>query len=334
MELMNKLNEMLTVPGVSGREHPIANYLAEQIRPYVDEVKIDNLGNVIAHRKADRADAKRLMLAAHMDEIGLIVTHITKEGMLKVGGMGYIDLVASAYTEVRFANGVRGVFVPDAKTEAKDYKIDKFVVDIGATDEADARTKVQIGDTATLGNGMMVLSGERVCGHPFDDRVGCLCVLEAARTTTSRVNDTYFVFTVQEEVGCRGARPATFSIAPDYGVALDVTDTGDYYGADPMAVKLGGGAAIKLKDRSVLCDMGFVEQMKEIAKAENIPYQLEIMLIGGTDTCEMQTAAGGAIVGAISIPTRYTHTMCETMDTRDVAACAALAARLVETPLA
>ena len=334
MEIVKKLEALLTVPGVSGRERPIATYLAEQIKPYVDEVTVDAMGNVIAHRRADRADAKRLMLAAHMDEIGLIVTHITKEGMIKVGGLGYIDLVGSAYTQVQFANGVRGVFVPDAKTEAKDYKMDKFVVDIGATDEADARAKVQIGDTATLVSGLSVLSGNRICGHPFDDRVGCLCVLEAARNTTSRANDTYFVFTVQEEVGCRGARPATFRIAPDYGVALDVTDTGDYYGADPMAVKLGGGAAIKLKDRSVLCDMAFVEQLKEIAGQAEIPYQLEIMLIGGTDTCEMQTASGGAIVSGISIPTRYTHTMCETMDVRDVEACAVLAARLVETPLA
>lgn len=331
---MKNFETMLTTPGVSGREKPIAAYLAEAIAPYVDEVTTDHLGNVIAHRRADRPDAKKLMLAAHMDEIGLIVTHITKEGMLKVGALGYIDLVASAYTQVQLAGGVRGVLVPDAKTKPQDFKLDKFVVDIGAADEADARSKVQIGDTATLVSGITTLSGTRVCGHPFDDRVGCLCVLEAAKRTTSRVNDTYFVFTVQEEVGCRGARPATFRIAPDYGVALDITDTGDAYGAEPMAVKLGGGAAIKLKDNSVLCDMAFVEQLKGIAAEADIPYQLEIMTAGGTDTCEMQTASGGALVGAISIPTRYAHTACETMDTKDVAACAALAARLVETPLA
>lgn len=332
--MLEALKSMLNVPGVSGREKPIAAYLAAAIAPYVDTVETDNLGNVIAHRKADRPGAKKLMLAAHMDEIGFIVTHITKEGMLKVGTMGYIDFVASAYTEVVFANGVRGVLVPDAKTKAADFAADKFVVDIGAVDEADARTKVQIGDTATFANGISVLSGDRVCGHPFDDRVGCLCVLLAAQRTTARVNDTYFVFTVQEEVGCRGARPATFRIAPDYGVALDVTDTGDSYGAEPMAVKLGGGAAIKLKDNSVLCDMDFVAKMQEIAKGAEIPYQMEILTAGGTDTCEMQTAAGGAVVGAISIPTRYVHTACETMDMRDVSASVALAAAIVETPLA
>ena len=174
------------------------------------------------------------------------------------------------------------------------------------------------------------LGASRYAAKAFDDRLACALLAEVARTCAEPACDTYFVFTVQEEVGCRGSKPAAYAIAPDYAIAVDVTNTGDMIGAPPMTVKLGGGAAIKIKDASVLCSKVIVDGLTALAEADKIPYQYEILVAGGTDTSSMQTAGAGAHAGAVSIPTRYVHSPVEVVDAKDLDACVKLLRAAVE----
>lgn len=327
------IKKVINAPGISGREHKIREIIKEMVTPYVDSVSTDNMGNLIAFKKGSATDTKKLMFAAHMDEIGFLVTYIEDKGFIRVSNIGGINWGAVAYTNVIFENGVRGVVVPESQTSPNDYKADKFCIDIGATDKKDAEKRIKIGDFAVIEPSFTRLANRRYAGHPFDDRIGCAVMIEACINTSACVNDTYFVFTVQEEVGLRGSRTSSYGIMPDYAVAFDVTSTGDMLNSKPMAVKLGDGAAIKIKDSSVLCDIDFVEKLKLLAKETKIKYQLEILEAGGTDTASMQAAGSGAKVGAISIPTRYIHSGVEMLDLNDYEACVKLTIELLGTEL-
>lgn len=313
---------------VSGRESAVAGVIAEEIAPYVDSVRTDALGNLIAYKAGCGTDKKKLMFAAHIDEIGFIVTYIEENGFLRFNTIGGINFTSAAFTHVEFENGLRGVLVPE--TGSGEMRQDKFVVDIGAKNKKDAERRVKIGDTFAVVSDLVKLAGSRVAGRPLDDRIGAVVLVEAARRMKDKTpwNDVYFCFTVQEEVGCRGSKTAAYGIMPDVGIALDVTGTGDTQGASPMEVKLGGGAAIKLKDSSVICDRALVERMIEISRTERIRYQLEILAAGGTDTSSMQQTGAGCLAGCISIPTRYIHSTVETIDMNDVEECVKLTCAL------
>ncbi len=315
---------------MSGHEHEVNGIIAEEISKYVDSVKIDALGNLIAFRAGISENKKKIMFAAHSDEIGFLVTFIEESGYIRFATVGGINLAAAAFSHVVFENGVRGVLVPDAGTAPADYKAEKFVVDIGAKNRREAERRVKIGTTFALESNLVKLGGSRISGRPLDDRIGAAVLIDAAKMLARGdvENDIYFCFTVQEEVGCRGALTAAYGIMPDIGIALDVTGTGDTSGAKPMAVKLGEGAAIKIKDASVICDRALVGLMEGVAKANRIKYQFEILTAGGTDTSSMQKTGAGARAGCISIPTRYIHSAVETVDLDDVAECVKLTAAL------
>lgn len=315
--MVKYIRDLVKILSVSGHEEKIADYIAEKMNPYFDEVYKDTLGNLICHKKGM---GKKLMMCAHMDEIGFIVTYIEDDGYIRFAPIGGISLTAAAYSEVVFENGRVGVIVPEAEVKPADYKADSFVVDLGAKTKKDAERLVKIGDTFAVRPSVTSLAGGKLCGRPLDDKIGCAILMAAAEKSDSFKNDVTFVFTVQEEVGIRGARTAAFAIKPDFGVALDVTATGDAKGAKPMAVKLGAGAAIKIKDQSAICDVTLVEKMKTLAKDQRIPYQLEILPYGGTDAASMQLAGEGCRAGCISIPTRYIHSAVETVDEKDVKA--------------
>ncbi|MCL2518681.1 MAG: M20/M25/M40 family metallo-hydrolase [Oscillospiraceae bacterium] len=324
------INKLFHAPSIGGREAKIRGIITEIIRPYVDDIKVDNMGNLIAFKKGSSPNAKKLMFGAHMDEIGFMVIFIEDNGYLRVTPVGGINWYATSYTLALFENGIRGVIAIDAKTNVADYKPSVAYIDIGAKNKKDAEKKVKIGDFAILDPSLTRLGNRRYAGHPMDDRIGCAVMLEACMKMKDCVNDTYFVFTAQEEVGIRGAKPATHAIMPDYSVAFDVTRTGDTIGAAPMAVKLGDGAAIKIKDSSVICDVIMVEKLKNLAKENKIKYQLEILETGGTDATAMQMEGSGSIAGAVSIPTRYIHTCYETIDLGDYDACVDLAVKVLE----
>lgn len=325
---MYTLLKQLTAPlGVSGREDGIRRTIERMIEPYVDEVSTDALGNLIAHKRGGDG-AQRLMLAAHMDEIGFYVTDADENGMVRFSNAGGIHYDAVLYDEVVFENGTRGVIVP--ATSEKASSADSYCVDIGAKSRADALRRVSTGDTFAVEKSLRRLSGGRITGRPIDDRIGCAILIEAARRADVSPYDVYYVFTVQEEVGCRGSRTAAFGIMPDIAVAVDVTGTGDTPTSPKMAVKLGGGAAIKIKDNSVISDPALVKRITEIAKARGIKYQLEILTRGGTDTSSMQAAGAGCSAGCISVPTRYCHTPHEMIDLSDAEACVSLALGIIE----
>lgn len=329
--MVKYIRDLVKIISVSGHEEKIREYIEEKMAPYFDSITTDALGNLICHKEGE---GKKIMLAAHMDEIGFIVTFIEDGGYVRFAPIGGISFVAAAYTEVVFENGRVGVLVPESEVKPEDYKGDSFVVDLGVKSKKEAERLVKVGDTFAVRPAVTSLAGGKICGRPLDDKIGCAILMAAAEKSEQFKGDVTFVFTVQEEVGIRGARTAAFAIAPDYGIAVDVTATGDSAGAKPMEVKLGGGAAIKIKDQSAICDVTLVEKMKSAAKDNSIPYQLEILPYGGTDAASMQLAGEGCRAGCISIPTRYIHTAVETVSEKDVNAAIDLTVALCSGALA
>lgn len=313
---------------VSGLESPLAQIIRDTLAPVADAIETDPMGNVLVLRKG-KDSSKKLMIAAHMDEIGFVVTSVDGDGFVHVSNIGGIHSVASSYQRVRFANGVIGVIVAESGTKPADLTIKKLVIDIGAKDKKSAEKRVKIGDVCAVMPMLQRLSGSRYAAKAFDDRIGCVVAAYAALHCDTPAYDTWFAFTVQEEVGCRGSKPAAFRIAPDYAIALDVT-TADECGGSPPVTRLGKGAAIKIKDSSVLCSSMIVERLTELAKENDIPYQYEVLTAGGTDTSSMQMAGMGCAAGCISIPTRYIHSPVETIDMKDLDACAKLLTAFVE----
>lgn len=328
--MFNLIKKLCRPLSVSGREETIAGVIAEEIAPYADAVSLDALGNLTAFKGGSAPDGerKKIMFAAHADEIGFMVSFIEENGFIRFQTLGGINFASAAFTRVIFENGTRGVLVPETGVGAGDFRQEKFVVDIGAKNRKEAERKVAVGDTFAVESDVIRLSGRRIAGRPLDDRVGCAVLVEAAKRMSQSGkaprNDIYFCFTVQEEVGCRGSKTAAYAVRPDIGIALDVTATGDTIGAKPMAVSLGGGAAVKIKDSSVVCDREVVKMMKELCEEGGIRYQTEVLAAGGTDTSSMQAAASGARAGCISIPCRYIHSSAETVDLDDVEACVCL----------
>ncbi len=324
--MLNTLKSLNSCSSVSGRENSVSNKILTYIAPLTDKVWEDAMGNLIAVKYGKGENKKKVMLCAHMDEIGFIVTHIDDRGFIRVSPIGGINFVAAAYGYVVSESGVKGIIVPDAGVKAADIAADKVYIDIGAKDKKDAEKKVKIGDTFNLESSVTKI-GRKICGRPMDDRIGCVILIEIARKLAESGcnNDLYFCFSVQEEVGVRGSKTAAYSIEPDYGVAFDVTGTGDVPGAKPMACSVGGGAAIKIKDNSVICDWETTQKLISLAKEHDIEHQCEILTYGGTDTSSMQMARGGSRAVAISIPTRYIHTGVEMIDMNDVSACVELA---------
>lgn len=330
--MYNTLKQITLVHGVSGHEHRVANTIKDMIAPYCDESYIDALGNLIALKRGYGEDRKKIMLCGHMDEIGFIVNFVEDNGYVRVAPIGGINWVACAFGEVVSEHGVHGVLVPNSGTKASDFAPDLFYIDIGADNKKSAERKVKIGDTFVLKSNISKLNSNRVIGRPLDDRAGCAIVLEIAKRITAEpvYDDVYYVFSVQEEVGCRGSKTAAFAIAPDASLTFDVTGTGDTAGSKPMAVKLGGGAAIKIKDMSVICDADIVDKLSRISKEKNIKSQLEILAYGGTDTSSIQMTGVGCRAGAISIPSRYIHSGVEMIDMNDYKACIDLAVEFIK----
>ena len=329
MNLYTTLKKLCLVSSVSGREGKIREEISNMISPFVDSVSVDALGNLIALKKG--TGEKKIMLCAHMDEIGFIVNFIEDNGMIRVGTLGGIRLASASYTAVISDKGVKGALCVDANVKPEDYKNDVMYIDIGAQSKREAERYVSIGDTFVCAPSLTRLCSTRVCGRPVDDRVGCLVLLELAERLCKVKTDVsvYFVFSVQEEVGCRGSKPATFAIAPDIALCFDVTSTGDTPNATPMACSVGKGVAVKIKDNSVICHAGLVSELCETAKREKIPYQREVLTFGGTDTSSMQLTGLGSVAGALSIPTRYVHSGVELCDMKDVKACIDLSEKYI-----
>lgn len=316
--------------GPSGYETEVTTLLKSMIENHVDELTTDVMGNLIAVKKG-QATGKSIMFAAHTDEIGILVTHIDDQGFLRfsnVGGVGVATLVGN---RVRFASGAIGV-ISQEKGAWKELNLDKLYIDLGAEDKAEAQKLVSVGEFGIFHREFADL-GNRLVAKSMDDRVGCAILVEAIKQIKQPQNTLYFVFTTQEEVGLRGAKTSAYNLEPDLGIALDVTLTGDTPEARRMEVSLGKGAAIKVKDSSLIVHPKVKDLLVDLAKKNNIPYQMEVLDAGGTDAGAIHLTKAGIPSGAISIPTRYVHSPSEMVDLRDVQACVDLVVALTTTDL-
>ena len=330
MELLKLIETLNAVHGPAGDEGEIRTVIAGLAKPYADEITEDTMGNLIVHKKGN---GPKVMFAAHMDSIGFIVTHIEKEGFLRVGRLGGISPQEAAYTPVRFKNGVKGILAKEEKAEFGKLKLDECYIDIGAKDEEEAKKMVQVGDTAVYDTAAFH-NNCKVYSPYLDNRVSCAILLKALEQIAHSENDLYFVFTAQEEVGIRGAKTAAWSIDPDYGIAVDVTDVDDTPGSEKYGtVQLGKGAAIKVMDSSVICHPVMVEKLSSLAKEGDIPAQKDILRAGGTDAGAIHTTRMGVLTGGISVPCRYIHTPQEMADLQDVDSCVKLVAAFAQSKL-
>ncbi len=314
MDLLKKLTEC---DAPSGREYEVCSLIKTKAEELGFTVTQDGLGSIIANKNGG---GKKLMLAAHTDEIGIIVNYIDDNGFIHFSAIGGLYKKELQKRRVRFSNGVIGVIAADEAVFEKDPDINKLYIDIGAKDKSDAQSQIRIGDTAVF-DGAFSVSGDTIISKALDDRVGCYILLKAMEKVGDSKNDLYFVFTSQEEVGIRGAKTSAFTVMPDFAIAVDVTDTGDTPDAAKSEVGLGKGAAIKAMDRSVMCDVGVVKTLKALADDKNIPYTTEVMTDGGTDAGAIALTGGGVKTGGISVPVRYIHSPSEMAKVQDINAC-------------
>jgi len=337
------LRELCEVPGPPGREERVRELVIRELEPVVDDILVDAMGNVIA-RRAGRGGPK-LMITAHMDEIGFMITHIDDNGFIRfipLGGFDAKTLVAQSVVvhgrnDIPGVLGTKPVHILSEEEKKAAPKIEDFFIDVGLPKD-EVLKRVAPGDVATRAPQFRDI-GETVNGKSFDDRMGVFLLIEAVRAVRDGKADLYAVASVQEEVGLRGAQVATRNIEPDVGIALDVTLANDVPDAKAheQVTKLGAGAAIKVMDSSVLSTPSLVAFMRRIAEEEGIPHQMEILPRGGTDTSAMQRFGKGAAVGCISVPTRYVHSVIEMCHRKDVEAgirlLEALIRRIHECPL-
>lgn len=327
--MLNLVKKYQNAFSVSGYETELAEIIKTDLAGIADEISIDAMGNVIVLKKG-KDSSKKLMIASHMDEIGFMVVNVEDNGMIRVAPIGGINALASCYHNVKFQNGTQGILVVEDGTRASDLTANKLFVDIGADSGSKAKRKVKVGDVCALAPMFKKLSSKRYASKAFDDRVCCAISAYAALNCKAPAYDTYFVFTTQEEVGCRGAKPSSFAVMPDYSIALDVTPAPACGNPNHLTAKLGNGAAIKIKDSSVICSRKVVDRLTDLAEANNIKYQYEVLLAGGTDTSQMQIAGAGSHAGCISLPTRYVHSPVETIDSDDLKACGDLLIAFIE----
>lgn len=324
------LAEICKVPGAPGFEQPIREFVLEQVTPLVDEVSIDPMGNVIAVKKGKRA--KRAMIAAHMDEIGFIVTHIDEDGFLRFHTLGGFDpkTLTSQRVIVHGKKDLVGVMgskpihlmKPDERNKAP--QISDFFIDLGMSKEEVVKY-IEVGNSITRDRDLIEM-GDCVNSKSIDNRVSVFILLETFRElkNVEVPYDVYGVFTVQEEIGLRGAIKAAHLIDPDFGFGLDTTIAFDVPGAQTheSVTTLGKGAGIKIMDGTSVCDYRMVQYMKETAAKHEVKHQMEILPAGGTDTAGIQRyGKSGSITGAISIPTRHIHQTIEMAHKADIRNC-------------
>jgi len=335
------LARICEAPGAPGYEKMIRQLVLCELTGLADDIRSDNMGNIIALKKG-RSSAKKTMAAAHMDEIGFIVTHVDDQGFVRFNPVGGFDpktltsqrVIIHGRKEVFGVMGSKPVHIMTAEEKTKVPQIRDYFIDTGMTQKQIAKL-VAVGDFVTR-HAPLIELGDCVSVKSLDNRASVFVLLETLRLLKKNkampAYDFHAVFTVQEEVGLRGAQTSALQIQPDFSFGLDTTIAYDVPGSTPQerCTALGEGAAIKLMDSSVICDYRMIEFMKATAKRHKIKWQPEILSGGGTDTASLQRmVAGGSIAGAISVPTRHIHQTIETCHQHDLAACIQLLAACV-----
>jgi putative aminopeptidase FrvX len=341
-QLIQKLTETFSP---SGYEDAIREVILSEVQPLADEVRVDTLGNVIARMGQG---GKRVMVAAHMDEIGLIATHIDENGFVRFATVGIPFARYLLGGRVRFVNGVQGVIGSERPDKYNVIPpVDKLFIDVGATNKKDCPVKV--GDVAAFERPFVEM-GKRLVAKSLDDRAGVAIAIETLRRLKRRParvnaagtgeraegagpNEVYFVFTVQEEVGVRGATVSAYGVDPEVGIAVDVTPAGDTPNPVRRDIALGKGPAIKVKDHLMLSDPKVVEWMERTAQRSKIPTQREVLTGGSTDARAIQIARSGVPTGGLTLPCRYVHSPSEMVDYGDLEYAVKLLTALLSVPI-
>ncbi len=334
------LKRICETPGVPSREEQVRALVMDEMKGLVDEITVDSMGSVVGYKKGK--GGPKVMLAAHMDEIGFLVKYIDDRGFIRLQPVGGFDarVLIAQRVHVHGFKGetLLGAVQPGAKPthlltdeeRVKPLKLDDLFVDVGLSGE-EVKARVEIGDMVTMARTTEIVGGN-VISKSLDDRVSVYVMLEALRALQTHTCEIYAVATVQEEVGLRGAAVAAYNVQPDIGIAIDVTLATDYPGSPEhdRVSALGKGAAIKIMDGSLICHPKLVRHFRDIAEANNIPHQMEILPRGGTDAGAIQRSRGGVPSFTLSIPTRYVHTVNETASITDIDACVQLLAKYLE----
>jgi len=324
IKLLKTISEL---PGTSGFEQKIREFIIKEIKTLVDEIKVDNLGNIIAIKKGK--ESKKVMVAAHMDEIGFIVKHIDDNGFIKFHPLGGFDpktlssqrVIVHGKKDLIGVMGTKPIHIMKVEERKKSVELDDFFIDLGMT-KKEVEKHIEIGNPVTRERELIEM-GDCVNGKSLDNRIAVYILIETLKLLKNKKlpYDLYACFTVQEEVGIRGAQVASQEINPDFGFGLDTTIAYDVPGsqAHEQVTKLGDGVAIKIMDSSAIADYRMLAFMKQTAIKNKIKWQPELLPAGGTDTANVQRMnKGGAITGAISIPTRHIHQVIETVHKKDI----------------
>ncbi|MBS7269424.1 MAG: M42 family metallopeptidase [Candidatus Freyarchaeota archaeon] len=328
-KLIPLIKELISTPGVSGFETEIAQLIVSKIENYVDEVKVDRLGNVLAQVKGK--GAARVLVDAHMDEVGLVVKAIDDKGFIRFEVLGGIDnrvLPAQRviiHTRKGKIKGSIGIIPPHFTTGKERDKVipaENLFIDIGASSREEAmEAGVRVVDPITLDRGLDELLGSRICGKAFDDRIGCLVAIESIKRLKDQkiAADLLYSFTVEEERGLRGATVSAYSLKPEIAFPVDTTGAADFPGVKPYTttIELGKGPVIRAVDVRFVSDRQPREMLIETAEKMGIPYQLAVAM-GSTDGAAVQLAREGVATCPLCVPLRYTHSPVEIVDLKDI----------------
>lgn len=329
MDLLKKLSEM---PGAPGREERVRQLILDEVKAHCDETQVDAMGNLICLKRAPKSNTepKRVMIACHMDEIAFIVRHIDDKGFLRLQHLGGFDtrnlFARRVLVQTRKDGELLGnmnpsgkpVHLASAEERNKIPTVHEFFVDLGL-DAEQVKAKVRVGDPVTLVQEFAEV-GELCSGKCLDNRVACWLGVRLLQQVKQPKEDLYVVFTVQEEIGIRGATTSAYAVDPDIAIGLDTTLAVDIpgVGEEDRVTTLGKGAAIKIMDAHSVSHYELVEEFVSLAEQHEIPFQYEILPLGGTDTAAMQRSRAGAKAITLSVPTRYIHTVTETIHKRDL----------------
>ena len=318
--MLDLLKKVCDAYGPSGDEARVREVVRAEVEGLVDEVRTDSLGNLLAIRRprGGGEGGQRILLAAHLDEIAVMVASIDEYGFARVASVGFVNPNTLPGSRVVFENGVEGTFgVDGAALPREALTLPSMFLDVGATSRADCPVKV--GDLGVFRHSVARAHGEtRVLGHNFDDRAGVAVLIQALREMGDSPHTVLAAFTVQEEFSLLGAGAAAFGLEPDFAVAIDVTPAADTPKIKPRDVALGAGPAITLKDVAVLAHPRVKQALIQAAERAGVPYQLQVSFIGTTDAMAMQTTRAGVPVGTLSLPARYIHTPTQMVDLNDL----------------
>ncbi len=335
--MLENLEKLCLLNGISGREKAVREFITEKIKDKVESYTVDPVGNLICFKKGKKPAKNKVMLTAHMDEVGFIVTYICDNGFLRFTNVGGVDSkvicgrsVVVGEKEVSGVVGQKAVHLTKNDESNTCNEISSLYIDIGASSKQEAEKFVSVGDSVYFKSDFVLFGDKKVKAKAIDDRFGCAVMLKMIESEIEY--DTWFAFLVQEEVGCRGAGPATFTVRPDYAIVLEATTASDiaFVSEENRVCVQKKGAVVSFMDRSTVYNMDLFKDAFKLAEKKNIAIQPKTTVAGGNDAGTIHKSCGGVYTIAVSLPCRYIHSGTCVGDLDDMQACYELAVALNE----